>query len=588
MSCIIENISSEASAKLAEFGISSKTQKDLDRKAVQATSVNGLLDFPLAGALLDQVASFLQRTATGLASEATKRAVDTIVRSDAFATLSGTLAIATLISTPGTQLKTALFAIMVESLKRELRIRLMYYRLLQYHVNGILTTFSYYKNPTNKANRRRLELALRYVKEANRIYTVLERSGRSVESTSVKLPIPNSVSLRAYNTFFSDVETAAKILRGDPSYGKQLMNAIYGNTRSSTWQLLQEKFNQQVLAQNIYALETIMWNLARLAQLIPVPFTNLAYTEGLLINDSSLYGVTEKRFNKTAADKAIADLKAASGWNRTFSAIDATKGLIPTNIIIDKLIQGLMRFDLNFDNLAWTSNRILDGLSPVGSLIKTVAEEMQQALADNSSELVLAGKETTWVSELESIRTFQSLFLGAISNLSNTTWTIAHEINLQNCLLDYQAGTNYNDTIPPLLLDLITVAPQALTSFRSLTRGIRTGTVLSQILQRAITIDTKLLSAAEAVNVATDPLLGELLKSMTKMQSPASEIATALLSGQLFTVTALFTGIVSGSRSIVDSIGAISKCKSEENIATDSFIDEMNELGNRRYDQGYS
>jgi len=586
MKCLIDNIGSSISKQYEELGLNEKLA-DVDRKATLAAGNNGILDFPLASAFVDQISAFLQKTGTGLASAAVSSLVSNITQSSAFTTISGGLSIAATVATAGVQLKSAVLAMMAESLKRELRIRAMYYKLIQYHVNGIMTALAYYANPTNNANRQRLQLALRYVKSAKKIYDNIERNTRNI-GTDLGLPLPNNISTHAFNTFFNETDRAIKILRGDPAYGKQLLDAIYGKTRSTTWQILQEKFNQQVLATNLYVLESTIWNMSRLIQIIPIPLTNLAYTEGLFVKDSTIYGVNAVKFNKTDADRAIENLKNASGWNNTFSAVDAAKGLLPTNMIIEQLVAGLSTFSIDFGNLSWASNRILDALSPMGSMITQLATDMQGALTDDDSELMLAAKQTLWVAELEAIKLFQQAFLSSIMNLDNTTDLVNDIQILQRAAITYSDTTRYDAKILLLMADLVVSVPKALMSNRALKRNIVIGNTLLQLIQKSINIDKKLLNAAESVNIQQNGLISELTKALESAPPPAGEIMKAITSGQLATVTALFTGLVSSGKDIINSLSELSKCKEERGTSTDGAITELDEIDYARYDLGYT
>ncbi len=591
MSCFIKDPLGSANEALESFGVSKKALLEQDGKAVKAAQSNGLLDFPLANMLMDQAGAFLSQTATGLAAGVMGDITNASLLGNNLWELDGAIMAVVLgCMSAGTLFQQALFATNATALKRELNIRIMYYNLLLFHLNDVLRVMAMLKNPTNKANRQKLLAAYEYVTAAVQNYNAIQKTITSPTG------IPMAGVRNKAKQLFDNAKTASEVLQGTNNAGSKIYKAVKsglgikdGKVRvdlRSAWKTMQEEFNRQVLGKTLYAVEALTWNMARMLQVIPVPVPGFAYTTGILFNDTTFLGLNAPRFNQTEADKLIENVRTAQGWNETFAAIDAAKGLVPTNILINQLLLAIMRFDIDYADFVSASTALMNQLSPVGPILNSVQESMYEAIKGNASEIALAGKEGMWVIQLNSLEIFRKMLMPGLNMQASIAQAVGASQAVQLAVLKYLENPPQHDKIIQTLMMIFTTAPLAPFSNRGLQETITLCTIAKKQIRACLEADITLRNKVSQASLENNALFSEALGALSSLPPPGPQIAEGLATGQLAAVAAGLAGIASVG---MDALDALTKdCKQKDSKAIDPAQEAANKVAEERRKQAES
>ena len=549
MACI-DSLSKLAANKLGSLGVNKDQLASADKKAVEAAKCNSILDFPAASLLLANATSFLTSTATGLANAETNKLIDTAIGTE-LAVMGSVTTLLSIITTLGTEVQLFLNAIVINSLKQELRIRILYYELLLFHMQSLLTVLQVYETSKQRPNLLRLKIAYPYIQNAQKIFSNIQKAQATIYSYPVR---EQQYSL---DYAFKDIDIAKRILSGNDSVGLQVASDLKKSSWNDWTKLktnLTTAFNQQVLYETIYMFENITWNLSRLVLLIPLPFSGLDYTAGSLISNTTLTGVKQVKFDPTAEDVILDNLKKANGLGTTITAIDFAKGLAITNILATNLMEQVMTFEDDFKDLYASANLLLSTLSPVLTLVTSIRDDMKNS--QNSSEIELAGKETLWISELISLENmFQKVLGNAFQNEMTQLGAIESLDYLKNVITIYLKKP-MDDALLKAITTILATVVQAPVSNKALTESRVLCTMVAKMTIESLKANRRVLSAAENVIMPNLPQMAafqDLMTAMALMPAPISNLAQGLATGQIATVSSALTGAVSKAITQVDS-----------------------------------
>jgi hypothetical protein len=410
------------------------------------------------------------------------------------------------------------------------------------------------------------------VVRAHKLFVELQRSAAPVKSGGARPTIPLKIRSNLISDAFRYIKTANDILNGTNSVGMQ----VAVDLKKSRWSdfdkakaTLSIEYNRRVLANTVYMFETIAWNISRLALLIPLPFTGLAYTAGSLISDTTLSGVPRKTFNSTEADALIEDIKNARGVGSFINAVDAAKGLTPTNVLIKGMLSQISTYEADFGELVAAARTLMMVFSPAIKILETTKKEMGAALEAPDIESILAGKEAQWIVQLKSLDAFKKVFGQSLKNAVQQAITVDAANRLKSEIVTYQK-TQVDDTILKNILVVMETVVKAPFSNRALTESRVLCKSMLKLVQQGINSNIRLLTAASAVApvpTAEQQLFSELMQAMSVLPPPASEIAKGITTGQLGIVTSALGGIVSSGKDLLSSISALS-AKCSESVAS--------------------
>lgn len=575
MSCLFDSISSQVNSELIKLGINPATLAQKDRSAVEAAKLNGLLNFPLAHSLIDKSTAFISSLSTGVAN------IDTAVNKtlgSALTKLGTFTTFVSAVSNFGTDMQLFLFMFLVDSLKNQLRLRILYYQLLRFHLKSILSVLQAYNTSTYKPDLLRLARAYPYIVKANNNFIALQKAVDPVFTGYGTIPVPSRIKSTLMQETFSYLDTADKILSGDNTVGTTFVNDIAAGLNGvklnkvtwSDWAKARNdlaiQFNQRVLAQTVFTFETLAWNASRLALLVPLPFTGLDYTAGSLVNDTTLAGVQQVKFDPTAQDTLLNNLKKAQGVGTTITAIDAVKGLAPTNILTKAVMSQIITFDADFNALIASAQTALWVFAPAEILLQTIKDGMSDSLAMKDSELTLAGKEAQWITQIRTIEAYKSIFAQALGDTISSVTSLAELEALQNAILDYIV-VEADDEIFSLIFTIMSTIVQAPFSNRAMQESLVLCTSAMKLVNKAIGDNTKVLNAAIAYNPpssAYTQAFSGLLQAMATMPPPASDIAAAVAAGEIGTVAVVINGLLSKGSGLLTALESLgSNCSAD-------------------------
>lgn len=568
--CLVKSITSQVDAALSEVNKEYlKAQSQLDRKILEASKARSLLDFPSAQKLLSDATKFLSSEINGLVDEAG----NTITSAMNLAASSVLTVVAAVAASVGNQLKAVVYGSIIEALKNELRVRILYYRLLDFHLSSLqMVLFAMQSNkPTNLY---RLRIAYGYIERAQRQLHAFVQAHNPISTGLGKPPVPLRSQKGILTQAFNNIASAESILKGDIAASKALLQS---KSVKDFNKILMETFEREVLAQSMYMFETIAWNLARLASMIPIPFSGLVYTKGSL----SIPGVVRaKTFSATLQDTLLNREKTNTqkSLNTTIAAIDFAKGMIPTNILATQLMNQLLTFDVDWADLKGVADVLITLTSPAVSMIDTLKGEMQAALENRDSEIILMGKEAKWLIQMNLLDAFKQTFFGAIQNTSilETNLSIMNKIWVK---IDKYQQNPVDSKIVNSLGKVLTTLPQAPFNNRAMVESRALCVGLKKLVGRGITDNTNLLNTLAlwdpSATLAASKAFGQLLAAMKNLPPPASTIAEGLATGQIGAVAAGLSSIIALGGTLLDNIKKLgSSC--DDSGPDDALIAEVN------------
>lgn len=526
----------------------------LDRLAVELSKVNGILDFPMVVKLLDDAVQFLSATVVGTSDgfvQALRQVSD-----ESLATVGGLVAVVGTIATLGTQFGTVSGLFMIEQLKRELRIRTIYHQLILYHIEQILTVLKDYRT-SGSTNFYKLTQALRHVKKA-------EQYMKKV-SYGQDLGVTPNMEYYVMTQAFNRVDAALRILRTNTDDGQSLLTR---NPRS-TASFLARRFNVAVLGRAVNRLETLNWNMSRIAKLFPAPNITVSFSEHL---ENVLPGYTGVRFSSSDADgklttyrrKQLASTNLSTKVVTKLREIDLAKGLIPTNALIAQLVSQLKTFDVDWPNLEILCRNILASMSPALPIVQEVRADMEGAYGDD--EFTLAAKSVNWIVKLSTVSSFRAAFAAALEGQLNTLGSIKDIIDLKGDLEKFEVDT-VAGKIPEFLVLSLELIGKASFSKNALEQALVYNTTGKVLIQKAIKQDKALLTRLEHVHDVTGmpafQLFGQLLSAMDNLPAPANVLANAFKTGQLSEVMSGLSALMAYGNGIAGALSSFDCVKKQ-------------------------
>jgi len=544
--------------KLLGADVTSLDQK-LDLLAKQANKNMGMLGMPPAiRTLLNDFTDVVNSTMTGALSSITEAIAAKI--GQAVQVTGALVALIAMVASAGNQVQ----LLLISQLRRELTVRILIYQLLLYHYRNILKTLNLLKSPQSTTYKKLLA-ALPYVRRAE------SRLSRIVLAESAG-GIPAQISYRTLQAAFINLEQASKILSFDGSQGgKALGRALSDplNISKQKWDYIAQTIAKDVffksIAQSLSYIEYLTWNYMRIATLLPIPFEAVDsifqpnnYTEQWLKNN----GVTDvkvQRFSRTEEDALLATYREGliQRENETFLnttaqvilGVDLLKGIIPTNIVINSLLETITNFPDFKLNLEKATSTLITTLIPLLDTVTGIRQGMEDSLSQQDSDIVLAGKEGIWLTKLNTIILLKDgilpIFEGQFRMLQDQ-----QTIDALITYIDEHAGEFViADRIPKIIVQSLQIL-RAPFSARSLEESIIYTTAIIKQLDRGMRIDRSLLHKTMLIS---EPLqqFSQLLKVASKLPPPISSIANALSTGQAQAVLGFIAGITLGT---IDSI----------------------------------
>jgi hypothetical protein len=577
--CLVKDISSQVDAALADVNKQyQKTASELDRKMLEAAKARSLLDFPLANQLLQNATNFLSSAVNG-ALDSTSNLINTTIGTAAMAVGSVVAVIGTIAATLDNQLKNVIYGSLVEGLKTEIRVRLLYYRLLNFHMSSLISVLQSLQNQ-QPSNLYRLRIAYGYIVQAQtQLHKFVQVTNPLSRGTS-KPPLPLRPQKALLTSAFNNIAAAEGIIKGDMTVGKKLLQS---KTQKDFIKILNEQVDQRILAQSIYMFETIAWNLARLAAMIPVPFSGLVYTAGSI----TLPGVAAKRFSATEQDRLLADLQTKSGA-LSISALDRAKGLLPTNILADQLMTQLLNFETDWVDLKNVSDTLVTLASPAMPLIDSLKNEMQGALENRDAEITLIGKEAKWIMQMDLLAKFRQLFFQSLVSTSALA-SNAYAADVIWKEIDKYQKKPLDDQIFNSIFQVILLLPQAPFSNRALLESRVLCKGVQQLVNKSVIANTSLLNKLMAYDTtsssAASAAFGQLLGAMTNLPAPASTIAQGLMTGQLGAVAKGLNSLVNVGGDLASNINKLgASCDEDKPGPSDALVEEVNVVEFERYE----
>lgn len=578
--CLVQELTSQVNGQLSKINSAYQSiQNTIDRKVLEAAKAKGLLDFPLAQKLLASATKFLTSNTMGVIDKAGSY-LNTTFGKDVLGTeisliSAGSVAavVGSIATAAGSQLQGIMYGALIESLKTELRVRLLYYNILSFHLNSLLSVLHSLQTQ-QPSNLYRLQIAYGYIVTAQKQLHKFTQTVNPTSYRSLKSPLPKRVERNLIDLAFNNVASAQALIKGDTESTKRLLSAT---TPKDFAKIFNEQFDQAILAQAIYMFETIAWNLARMAALVPIPFAGLTYTAGSV----TLPGVTAKTFSPTQWDTILANLKSKNGVGTTISNIDAALGLLPTNILADQLMNQLVSFEVDWTDLQGIANTIVTLISPAIPMVDTIKSEMQSALENKDSEIILMGKEAKWLINLEALEAFKQTFIGIIEE---TSVAVSNELminTINDKISKYQDGA-LDGKITSTLVSVFLMLPQAPFNNRALIQSQALCKGLLNLITTSTRQNTSLLNTIASFSnlptTAASRAFNELLGAMKSLPAPASTIATALQTGQVKAIVAGLNPLVTMGGDIVANITQLgAKCGAGvPGTPNDSLIDEVN------------
>ena len=543
-----------------------------DRLAVEMSKVNGILDFPMVIKLLDDAVQFLSSTVVG-ASDGFVQAIRQ-VSDESLATIGGLVSIVGTVATLGTQFGTVTGLFMVEQLKRELRIRIIYHQLILYHIEQILVVLKDYQT-SNSTNFYKLTNALRHVRKA-------EQYMKKV-SYGQDLGVTPNMEYYVMTQAFNRIDAALRVLRTNTEGGQSLLS----RNPKSTANFLFRRFNVEVLGRAVNRLEILNWNMSHIAKLFPSPNITVSFSENL---DNVLPGYTGVKFSSSDADGKLTayrkkQLEAANLSKRITTKlreIDLAKGLVPTNVLIAQLISQLKTFDVDWPNLEILCRNILANMSPALPIVQEVREDMEGAYGDD--EYTLAAKSVNWIVKLSTVSSFRAAFATALEGQLNTLGSIKDIIDLKSDLEKFEAST-VAGKIPEFLVLSLELIGKASFSKKALEQALVYNTTGKMLIQKAVKQDKALLLRLEHVPDVTGmpafQLFGQLLTAMDNLPAPANVLANAFRTGQLSEIMSGLTALTAYGNSITSALGSFD-CVKKQPAPIDEEQETQRQIKQRR------
>jgi hypothetical protein len=536
----------------------SNLQQKFDLLAKQANKQMDLLGIPILNQLMSNFSQVVNSTLAGVVGQMTKQLAMSI--NEGLDLVAGVLATLTMIASAGTQVQ----LLFISQLRRELTVRIMMYRLMLYHYRNILRVLKLLQAPRS-ISYKKLLAALSYVRKAEALFE------KAVIAEATKEGLPARYSYKSIKGAFQNIDSATKLLTADASVGGKelgytLSVAITGRKiPKKRWEYLGQTLAKDLLfksiAQSLSYIEYLTWNYMRIASLIPIPFEAVDaifqpnnYTQQFLTaNNTTAPGV--QTFNQTDEDAALERFRNAliKEENETLvktasdvvASLDLLKGIIPTNIIINSLVDTIINYPTFNSELKVATATLITSILPLKEITTNVRTGMEDSLAKQDSELVLAAKEGIWTTQLNSILILKDGILPALEGQARLD---QDAYNLETFVKYLEANQGIfviADAVPKFIAQSLEIL-RAPFSSRSLEESVVLVTFINRQLEKAVQVDRAVLAKMTGIS---EPLsqFTELLKMASELPPPMSTVANALRTGQAQQVLGFITALSLGT-----------------------------------------
>ena len=552
--------------QLASLGVDiSGTQAKLDKLAKQANENLYMLGSSFLDMLKTNFTNSLNALLTGVASQMTTKLAQSLNTGIEF--ISSMVSLLVMIASSGTQVQ----LLFISQLRRELNIRISLFRLLIYHYRSLLRILKLLRSPQS-ASYKKLLAALPYVRRAEALFAKVILAEGTIEG------LPPRISRTALRNGFNNIEMAYRILsfdatKGSTDLGNILSLQVSGRrVGKKRWEEAQKKVVNDLFLKSLITslayLEQISWHYMRICSLLPLPF---AASEAIflphnymdtLLKQNNMTSTGLDLLRPTQQDEALIDIERGilNEQNKTIAAVagdivnsvDLIKGIIPTNIVINSLINTIANYPNFNEHLASATSALIASLIPVADKTTVIKQGMEEALAAQDSDIILAGKEAIWVSELNIILNSKALYVPGMEGQSILNTDAYNISRLVKLLEEMQGSFVIAEKVPKFIAQSLVIM-RAPVNRRSLEESIILVTFILKQLEKAIALDKKVLTA---IGDISEPLsqFKDLLKTASNLEAPVSTIANSLLTGQAQQVLGFITAIAFGS---IDSIKSL-------------------------------
>jgi hypothetical protein len=603
---------------MASFVCPPTTSEDILKKVKASKEASVAGAFAGTGIpALDSIISGLSDTIGGLTSAGIQTAVTQMQEAaqeklGAFASsaLAGLVSILNL----SAEAESVSFGMTLDSLKRQVALRLLSLNEILYHTDGALNILRRLSKPYIKSVNTQLKYAYPFIKKALEDLNVIQKS------LSSEKPRFNTSLLRQviYN-----IDVAIGIITGDRSrkLGQKFFNDIL-TKKKSVGQAFKDVILEGVVAEHIMLAEAYIWHLTQLAiitsgaSILGVEIKGIDLTFGKSIpgvaKDRNTILIQRQQQYNTLKTQWSKDIPKENSFLQTLSWIDTNKGLVATHAVIKKQVELIKNWTLNWSTLKTSAKVLWYSLSPAKSII----EEVEASVAKHLKEVgdsAAAGTLTNAIAKPVLFKAWTVTKLeGAKQLLAQQTEAgeafnaVASDFYIIEKIQTYLNSTAYQkydeeaiDSLLKLSLVITGFAVTAPLNKAVLRRAVVLFTEVRALLLRAIAEDTYLLSLLKQLNILNNPLVSAVTKALSQLaqQSPfGAALVTGLVSGQTAnlanTLSSVATAMIETASGAINNVNNLFKkitgdCNHANNKSglTNAKVDEEAKIQGKQVEQ---